>query len=140
MQRVISNGVTVQGVVLIDTTTGLPYNAQGGAISGSVTTSKAKTTALASSLVVKASSGTLLGITGINTSDSDLYIQVHNTISLPADASVPDLVFIAYAGQNFSLFLNVPYPLNTGIVVCNSTTLATKTIGSANCWFNVQYT
>ncbi|MGZ8442546.1 MAG: hypothetical protein ACXWXZ_04020 [Candidatus Binatia bacterium] len=102
--------------------------------------SEAHSTAQAASLVIKASAGELVGLIGYNNSSSDQYIQVHNAASLPADAAVPIFVFKAKANDNFSLDIGtIPYPFSTGIVVCNSSTLATKTIGSANCWFNALY-
>lgn len=98
------------------------------------------TTALATSLVIKASAGRLFGLSGQNDSGSDQYIQLHDAASLPADASVPKVVFKVKAGEPFSIdYGNRGRAFSTGIVVCNSSTLATKTIGAANCWFDAQY-
>lgn len=95
-------------------------------------------TALEASHVLKASAGKLMAFWGWNDSTSPQYIQLHNTASVPADTAVPvDFIFAppkshfawigpALTGADFS----------TGISVCNSSTLATKTIGSADCWFN----
>lgn len=99
----------------------------------------AKTTALAASLVVKASAGTLSGFSGINTSGSTQYIQVHNAASLPADTAVPVIVLKADAGENFSYTPIAPVTFATGITICNSSTLATKTIGAADCWIQAEY-
>jgi len=98
------------------------------------------TTALAASGVIKNAAGKLYGLSGVNDSASDQYLQIHNATSLPADASVPALVFKIPAKSNFSIDLMVyGYALDTGIVWCNSSTLATKTIGSADCWVNAIY-
>lgn len=99
----------------------------------------ASTTAVAASLVVKAGAGALLGFSGYNGSASAQYIQVHNTASLPADTAVPVIVIKAEAGENFSFASTKPITFATGIVVCNSSTLATKTIGSADCWIQAEY-
>jgi len=107
--------------------------------SGSSSASVARTTALAASLVAKASAGNLLGVYGINTSGSDLYIQIHDATSLPSDTAVPKDIVKAFAGENFFFEPAAPIPYATGITVCNSTTLATKTIDGANCWFTVEY-
>lgn len=102
--------------------------------------SEAHTTALAASLVVKASEGTLLTVNGYNSKGSAQFIQVHNAAALPSDTAVPIIVFTAAASSNFSYTLdNAGQTFSTGIVVCNSSTAATKTIGSADCWFNVRY-
>ena len=99
----------------------------------------ATTSAYAASLVVKATPGTLLGFTGYNSSVSEQFIQVHDAAALPADASVPVIVLIAQPSDNFSLDLGDGREFENGIVICNSSTGPTKTIGSADCWFDVQY-
>ncbi len=97
------------------------------------------TTALATSLVVKAVRGTLYGLTGYNNRSSSQFIQVHDAASLPADTAVPVVVFTVPATSSFSLNYDAGREYQVGIVVCNSSTAATKTIGSADCWFDVEY-
>lgn len=99
--------------------------------------SAAKVSALAASLVVKASAGKLFGFAGYSTTAQ--FIQVHNASSLPADTAVPDLVFPIEANKPFSIALARPHVAGTGLVICNSTTGPTKTIGSANTWITAWY-
>jgi len=92
------------------------------------------------SAVIKSSGGRIIQLIGYNGSASDQFIQLHNSASLPADTAVPFRSFKALAGKNFSL--DVPaqgLAMGTGIVVCNSSTSATKTIGAADCLFYVIY-
>lgn len=100
--------------------------------------SNGNTTAYAASLVIKASAGKCFEIRGYN-SGAAQFIQVHDAASLPADTAIPeDLVYVG-ATQNFSIVYERGKSFATGIVVCNSSTGPTKTIGGADCWFSSEF-
>ncbi len=96
--------------------------------------------ALISNRVIKNSAGVLFSIVGYNSKSSTQFIQLHNATALPSDTAVPVVIFSVPASSNFS-FSSDKFGryFSTGIVVCNSSTGPTKTIGSADCWFDVQY-
>ena len=97
-------------------------------------------TALEASHVIKASAGRLYQLTGVNTKSSGQYIQVFNSTTVPADATAPVLLCYVPANANFSFdFGPIGRYFSTGIAVSNSSTAATKTVGSADCWFNAEY-
>ena len=107
---------------------------------GTYAGTNATTSAYANNLVVKASAGTVYMLSGFNSLASPQFIQIHNATSLPADASVPTVMFYVPALSNFCFDFGVyGRYFSTGIVVCNSTTGPTKTSGAANCWFDAQY-
>lgn len=97
-------------------------------------------TAYETNRVIKASSGILYSISGYNSKATAQFIQIHDAAALPADATAPKVLFTVPGLSNFSysadkfgrFFAN-------GIVVCNSSTGPTKTIGSTDCWFDAQY-
>ncbi len=96
--------------------------------------------AYVASQIAKASPGTIYGLTGYNSKGSAQFIQLHDSATLPADTAVPAVVIIVAATANFSIdFTTVGRYFTNGIVVCNSSTGPTKTIGSADCWFDIQY-
>ncbi len=96
--------------------------------------------ALAASLMILAAPGTLYSLSGYNDSASDQFIQLFDAAAVPADATVPKLVLVAYAQTPFSFDFPAGRLFTTGIVVCNSSTDVTKTIGSANCIFDATFT
>ena len=93
-----------------------------------------------SSHLIKSVSGKLFGLTGYNSKGTTQFIQLFDAKSLPADGAVPQVIFSVSAVSNFSLdYSAVGRPFLTGIVICNSSTGPTKTLGSADTWFDVQY-
>ena len=95
--------------------------------------------ALAASLVVKSGPGKLYGFSIYSSRASSQFIQVFDATSLPADGAIPAAVFTVGATSNLAANWIPARTFLYGCVVCNSSTAATKTIGSADCFFDVQF-
>ena len=99
----------------------------------------ATTPAVAASLIAKASGGLLYGLSGYNNLAGQQWIQLFDSATLPADGTVPIVTFPVGANSSFSMdFGYHGREFLAGIVICNSTTAVTKTIGAANCLFDMQ--
>jgi hypothetical protein len=98
-------------------------------------------TAYEASRVIKGSAGVLVGLVGYNSSTSAQFIHIYDSATLPADGVAPTVIIFAPAQSNFVLdYKNADARFFTnGIVIGNSSTGPTKTIGAANCWFDVQF-
>ena len=105
-----------------------------------VAPANATSTAEEASRVVKASAGVLYGFTAYNNNAATRYIQLYDSATLPADAVVPVLT-VPVAAQSVVSYAPGVYgrAFTAGIVIANSTTDTTKTIGSADSLFDVQY-
>lgn len=102
--------------------------------------SNATSTAYEASRVVKSSAGRVYGLAGYNSKASAQFIQIFNSTTVPSDTSVPAFVMTVAASSNFSIDFGVyGRYFSTGIAISNSSTGPTKTIGSADCWFDVRY-
>jgi len=108
--------------------------------SANVAPLNATTTAYAASLVVKASAGTLYNVTGYNSKASAQFVQIFDAAALPTDGAVPAVVISVAASSPFSIsFGTYGRRFENGIVICNSSTGPTKTIGAADLWIDAQY-
>lgn len=98
-------------------------------------------TALENSEAIRSGSTDVISVTVTNTGPAQ-YIQLFNQTSVPADTAVPDLMFAIPAGNGTPVTVEKTYQgvlFDTGLAISNSSTAATKTIGSADCWFEVDY-
>jgi len=98
------------------------------------------TAALAASGIPKATPGVLHSISVTNTSASAQYFQLFDSATLPANGTVPLFSVLLQAG-GFGFFDWPVYgkAFAAGIVWCNSSTHATKTIGSADCFVTATF-
>lgn len=113
-----------------------------GLVPSAVSTNAASSiasTANEASKVIKASAGRLYSFAGYNAKTSAQFIQIFNSTTVPADSTAPVFVFTVPASSNWSYDFPLGRYFSTGISVSNSSTQATKTIGSADCWFNAEY-
>jgi hypothetical protein len=100
----------------------------------------ATTAAYAASLVISAVGVTVYGLSGYNSKASAQFIQLHDADSLPANTAIPKVIVTVPATSNFSIDFGVHgRQFQSGCVACNSSTGPTKTLGSDDCWIDVQY-
>ena len=80
------------------------------------------------------------GFTVYNTKSSAQYLNVFDGDVLPADNAVPlfPWALAANSGVGFGWQPN-GRQFQTGLVLCNSSTDTKKTLGSADCFFDVQF-
>ena len=95
--------------------------------------------ALANALIVKPAQGVLYGLTVTNTKAAAQFVLIFDAAAVPADTAVPLIAKAVPASDavGFSWFPGRTF--EEGIVVCNSSTQATKTIGSADCIFDANF-
>ena len=89
--------------------------------------------------VLKPSAGSLISM--IVTSDSDQYILLIDSATVPANGAVTLLCPPIHVSAASTTMINFDIPLRAlnGITVCNSNANSfTKTIGSADCIFSAQ--
>ncbi|MCP5246167.1 MAG: hypothetical protein H6937_09540 [Burkholderiales bacterium] len=94
----------------------------------------------ADSMVIAATKAKLIRLTIFNAKASSQYIHIFDAASLPANGATPDYPPM-YVGTKQTViveFNDFGRNFDNGIVVCNSSTEATKTIGSEDCWFDAQ--
>ena len=99
----------------------------------------ANSNALASSLVVASVRARLYSVTVYNNNVAAQFIQVHDAAALPADTAVPKLVVSVPASSTGSFDFGDGRIFSNGIVICNSSTGPTKTIGAADCIIDSTY-
>lgn len=95
--------------------------------------------AYAASLVVKSGPGILYGFTVYNSKVTAQFVQVFDASALPADGAIPACVFSVSGSAGAGVNWLPGRTFQTGIVICNSSTGPTKTIGSADCYFDAQF-
>lgn len=98
--------------------------------------SRNSSAALEASHIIKASPGTFYGVIGYNSKVTAQFVQIFNSATVPVDTTVPIYTIAVAAQSNFSLDLSTFGDFfSAGIVITNSSTAASKTIGSADCFF-----
>lgn len=102
--------------------------------------SNATSTAYEASRVVKASPGRVWGLQGYNSLASAQFVMLFNSTTVPADGVAGVVIIPVAASSGFSVdFGPKGRYFSTGIAIANSTTSPTKTLGAADCFYDVQY-
>lgn len=83
--------------------------------------------------------GLLYGLFVYNSNAATQFIQIHDSATLPPDGAVPALFFPLATVSAYPLSWLPGRSFQRGIAICNSSTGPTKTIGSGDCFFDVQY-
>ena len=100
----------------------------------------ATTQVYVASLEIKRAPGRLYGLTGYNSKGSAQFILIFDAVDLPVAGSIPKIILNVPTGANFAFDWGIfGRKFDAGIFICNSSTGPTLTIGSADCWFDVQF-
>lgn len=94
---------------------------------------------LSKSLVVKSGQAILYGFTALNTNAAQQFILVFDAQALPANGIVPAVAFTIAGAANLGVNWIPGRTFRSGIVIANSSTADTLTIGAADCFFDAQY-
>lgn len=93
-----------------------------------------------SNLIVKSTSGSLFNFNAYSSNASTQWLQLHDATALPANGAVPKFSINIPATSSIQRDWNIfGRSFSNGIVICNSTTGPTLTIGAADTFFDCQY-
>lgn len=110
-----------------------------GELEGSLTPLNYSSRALEASCVVKTGDGILYGFTVTNTKASAQWVMVFDRRDVPATGAVPILAKSVPAGDAVGFDWLPGRTFFAGLVLVNSTTQTSLTIGAADCIFDAQY-
>ena len=98
-------------------------------------------TAQEASHVIVTSAAWVSGFAFSNANGSARTAQLFDSATLPSDGVFPNVIgqSTATAASAYVSYVNSPFYFASGIVICNSSTVRTKTIGSADSLFAVWY-
>lgn len=83
---------------------------------------------------------TVYSVFGYNNNLNPQFIQLYDAAALPADGAAAPFILLAGGQQQFSWdFGDRGLTFSNGVVVCNSSTAATKTIGALDCKFQIAF-
>jgi hypothetical protein len=95
-----------------------------------------QSTALEAGHIISAAPGTLLTLTVLNTKSSSQYIQIHNSATAASNGDVPVFIYPATTATTIEIDKGTNgVDFSAGIYVCNSSTAATRTVGTTDCFF-----
>ncbi len=96
---------------------------------------------LAASGIIQAAPLRLYQLYGFNSLASAQYIQLFDTFRVPANGAVPARppLYAAASSAFYYDFGEIGSAFQLGLCWSNSSTLGTKTIGSADCWMHAVY-
>lgn len=96
--------------------------------------------ALEASRVAASSPCRLYGFTVFNSKASAQFVMVFDANTLPADGAFTPLVFAVAAASPVSAYWgSTGRWFFRGVILCNSSTSTSKTIGAADCIFDAQF-
>jgi len=81
----------------------------------------------------------LFGISVFSSNVAAQWIQLHDAAAVPADGAVPAWIQTIAGVGNLGVLWLPPRVFEAGVVICNSTTGPTKTLGAADTFFDVQW-
>jgi hypothetical protein len=98
------------------------------------------TEALVASLIVAGGARRLFGFQGVNNNAAATFVLIFDTDKVPSNGAVPKVVVRAAGSDNFSAYFGSGGRwFDRGIVIVNSSTLATLTLSTADLWLDVQF-
>lgn len=89
--------------------------------------------------IVKTGDGIVFGLTVTNTNAATQFLLGFDGQTLPAEGAVPLFAYKLPAADALPLAWIPGRTFFAGFILCNSSTQGTKTIGAADCLFDVQY-
>jgi hypothetical protein len=110
-----------------------------GELDGPLTPLNYSSRALEASCIVKTGDGILYGFTVTNTKASAQWVMVFDARTVPANAAVPIIAKSVPASDAVGFDWLPGRTFFAGIVLVNSTTQTSLTIGAADCIFDAQY-
>ena len=123
------SGIDVEGV-------GAGYGREEG-VSGSPL--NVHSNAYVAAMLVKSGPGVLYGFSLYSSNIAAQFIQIHDSLTVPASGAIPAALFTVGAAGNLAVNWIPGRSFLYGCWIVNSSTGATYTAGSADCFIDAQY-